>query len=100
MIKPSLQFFFLSFFVVFFKKKVVKLIQSIQKFLLCCLYYFCFKSKSRDSGSGSPESFKGLVMAQQCLSVVFVRLRLEIWAQRGFFVVGGWKHVSGLHLIG
>lgn len=24
----------------------------------------------------------------------------SIWAQRGFFVVGGWKHVSGLHLIG
>lgn len=47
-----------------------------------------------------PGEAEGLLMAQQCLSVVFVRLRLQIWAQRGFFVVGGWKHVSGLHLIG
>lgn len=39
-------------------------------------------------------------MAQQCLSAVFVRLRLQIWAQRRFFVGGGRNHVSGLHLIG
>lgn len=64
---------------------------------------------SGSSSGGSPESFAGLLMAQQCLSVVFVRLRREIWALRAFFffsfffsflLVGGWKHVSGLHLIG
>lgn len=58
-----------------------------------------FKKKSRVE-IAVPGEVWGLVMAQQCLSVVFVRLRLEIWAQRGFFVVGGRKHVSGLHLIG
>lgn len=47
-----------------------------------------------------PGEAEGLPMAQQCLSVVFVRLRLQIWAQRRVFVVGGRKHVSGLHLIG
>lgn len=76
-------------------KRKKKKLWGIKTYPKLCV--FCVEIAAAGPWRGFSE---GLMMAQQCLSVVFVRLWLEIWAQRGFFVVGGWKHVSGLHLIG